>query len=181
MSVSLTLRIILLLCRLVSLRYCGKRPVRCYSHSLLSIQRMKRMTPAMCTLTQAMCCQSAFTLSYCYAGCCWASGELEGVRQKTCQVLRPQLPEYTDDVDNDTSYVHCGLAHASQQMLHEDVFTDAVIVVEGQGIPVHRAVLAVNSPVFEQMFLSQMREGKSFVFASCGCPAHSINSCLQAI
>ena len=94
------------------------------------------------------------------------------MRQKTCQVLRPQPPEYTEDADNDTSYVHCGLAHASQQMLHEDLFTDAVVVVEGQGIPVHRAVLAANSPVFKQMFLSQMREGENFVFFCRACLAH---------
>ena len=44
-------------------------------------------------------------------------------------------------------------------MLHEELYTDATLVVEGQDIPVHRAVLAANSPVFKQMFISNMREG----------------------
>ena len=95
-----------------------------------------------------------------FAGVLWFSGELEGERQKTCQYVRPHTVPYTEDTD-DTSYVHHGLACASQQMLHEDLFTDAVLMVEGQGIAVHRAVLAANSPVFKSMFKSQMSEGKS--------------------
>ena len=101
-----------------------------------------------------------------FAGVLWFSGELEGERQKTCQYVRPQTVPYTEDTD-DTSYVHHGLACASQQMLHEDLFTDAVLMVEGQGIAVHRAVLAANSPVFKNMFKSQMREGKSTCMYLC--------------
>ena len=59
----------------------------------------------------------------------------------------------------DTTFAHFGLSHASQQMLHRQLFTDAVLIVEGHQIAVHRAVLAANSPVFNQLFSCQMTEG----------------------
>ena len=44
-----------------------------------------------------------------------------------------------------------------QQMLHERLFTDATLVVEDQAIPVHRAVLAANSPVVKRMLMSHVK------------------------
>ena len=47
------------------------------------------------------------------------------------------------------------LIHTSRGMYEQGLFTDAVLVVEGQALHVHRAVLAAASPVFHAMFIYQ--------------------------
>ena len=80
-------------------------------------------------------------------------------RDGCCQLLTPRPAETSKDA-GEITFVHCGLGQTSQHMLNQQLFTDATLVVQGHSIPVHRAVLAANSPVFYRMFTCQMSEGK---------------------
>ena len=87
------------------------------------------------------------------------------MRQMTCQYVRKTATE-----DNgQTPFMHCGLNQANQQMLQEELFTDATLIVQGHSIAVHRAVLAANSPVFKQLFSCQMTEGKGSMHSASVC------------
>ena len=116
-----------------------------------------------CAWKQAMLACSPPS-DYSTGGC--SAGDNGRQREQTCQIICPRPKAFKTDAD-DTSYIHYGLYDTSQQMLQERLFTDATLVVEGQAIPVHRAVLAANSPFFKCMLASQMREGDSVDLMEC--------------
>ena len=78
----------------------------------------------------------------------------------TVQCIWQQPVPHFRDFDDSTLINH-QLGSSIQAMYRQRLFTDATIVVEGQALPVHRAVLAAASPVFERMFSSHMQEGES--------------------
>ena len=53
------------------------------------------------------------------------------------------------------------LPHMMLNMYQQQMYTDAIIVVKGQTLHVHRAILACASPVFARMFTSEWHEGES--------------------
>lgn len=59
-----------------------------------------------------------------------------------------------------------------RSMYEQQLFTDATLVVQGQKLHAHRAVLAAASPVFLRMFSSPMQEGEQEV--SCMHDAHEL-------
>lgn len=81
----------------------------------------------------------------------------------TVQCIWQQRAPHAMDFDDSTLMNH-QLGPSMQAMYRQRLFTDATIVVEGQTLHAHRAVLAAASPVFERMFCSQMQEGEHGVW-----------------
>lgn len=60
-------------------------------------------------------------------------------------------------------------------------FSDVVLVVEGEKLHVHRAVLALCSPVFEKMFTSEFQEKEKKEISLPGKKANEVKELLQII
>ena len=60
-------------------------------------------------------------------------------------------------------------------------FSDVVLVVEGEKLHVHRAVLALCSPVFEKMFTSEFQEKEKKEISLPGKKANEVKELLQVI
>ena len=60
-------------------------------------------------------------------------------------------------------------------------FRDVVLVVEGEKLHVHRAVLAMCSPVFEKMFTSEFQEKEKKEISLPGKKANEVKELLQVI
>ena len=60
-------------------------------------------------------------------------------------------------------------------------FSDVVLVVEGEKLHVHRAVLALCSPVFETMFTSEFQEKEKKEISLPGKKANEVKELLQVI
>ena len=60
-------------------------------------------------------------------------------------------------------------------------FSDVVLVVEGEKLHVHRAVLALVSPVFEKMFTSEFKEKEKKESPLPGKKANEVKELLQVI
>lgn len=80
----------------------------------------------------------------------------------TVQCIWQQPTPHSRDFE-DSSLMNHQLGASMQAMYQQRLFTDATILVEGQILHAHRAVLAVASPVFERMFSSHMQEGRMMV------------------
>ena len=94
-----------------------------------------------------------------YAGLDYMRPEYERLQEvATVQCFwRQPAPHYRDF--EDSNLLNHQLGASMQAMYQQRLFTDAVVLVEGQTLHAHRAVLAVASPVFERMFSSHMQEG----------------------
>lgn len=75
------------------------------------------------------------------------------------QCIWQQPAPHARDFD-DSALMNHQLGPSMQAMYRQRLFTDATIVVGGQTLHAHRAVLAAASPVFERMFSSHMQEGE---------------------
>ncbi len=73
-------------------------------------------------------------------------------------VSRKVTPHPTEDRE-DLGLMPTHLSSSMQAMYHQQLFTDLTIMIEGQTLHAHRAVLASASPVFAQMFSSNWQEG----------------------
>ena len=60
-------------------------------------------------------------------------------------------------------------------------FSDVVLVVEGEKLHVHRAVLALCSPVFETMFTSDFQEKEKKEIPLRGKKANEVKELLQVL
>lgn len=78
----------------------------------------------------------------------------------TVQCIWQQPVPYSRDFE-DISIMNLQLGSSMQAMHQQMEFSDATIVVEGQTLQAHRAVLAAASPVFACMFRSKMQEGQT--------------------
>ena len=78
----------------------------------------------------------------------------------TVQCIWQQPAPHSRDFE-DISIMNLQLGSSMQTMHQQMEFSDATIVVEGQTLRAHRAVLAAASPVFACMFRSKMQEGQT--------------------
>ena len=60
-------------------------------------------------------------------------------------------------------------------------FSDVVLVVESEKLHVHRAVLALCSPVFEKMFTSEFQDKEEKEISLAGKKANEVKELLQVI
>ena len=79
----------------------------------------------------------------------------------TVQCIWQQPAPHARDFE-DSSIMNLQLGSSMQTMYQQMEFSDATIVVEGQTLRAHRAVLAAASPVFACMFRSNMQEGQTW-------------------
>lgn len=76
----------------------------------------------------------------------------------TVQCIWRQAASHTRDFED--SKLQNWQVGANKSMVYEQMlFPDATLVVRGQRLPAHRAMLAAASPVFLRMFSSPMQEG----------------------
>lgn len=87
---------------------------------------------------------------------CACTGECEGVAVEELICINSHArPRDYEEIDSKLRNFQ--LATAS----HQNLFTDATIIVGGHDFWVHRAVLANASPYFERMFSTEMQEGET--------------------
>lgn len=86
----------------------------------------------------------------------------------TVQCIWQQPAPHMRDFE-DSSIMNLQLGRSMQTMYQQMEFADASIVVEGQTLRAHRAVLAAASPVFACMFRSSMQEGQCFSHRTASC------------
>ena len=86
----------------------------------------------------------------------------------TVQCIWQQPAPHMRDFE-DSSIMNLQLGRSMETMYQRMEFADASIVVEGQTLRAHRAVLAAASPVFACMFRSNMQEGQCFSHTTAFC------------
>ena len=102
---------------------------------------------------------SSSALCFWLAGLDYMRPEYERLQQvDTVQCIWRQPTPHSQDFEDNTLQ-NCQAVCAMRGMYEQQLFTDATILVQGQQLHVHRAVLAAVSPVFQRMFSSQMQEG----------------------
>ncbi|DBB17399.1 TPA: hypothetical protein ACH3X3_014431 [Trebouxia sp. C0006] len=98
----------------------------------------------------------------------------------TVQCIWQQPAPHSRDFE-DISIMNLQLGSSMQTMHQQMEFSDATIVVEGQTLRAHRAVLAAASPVFACMFRSKMQEGKSQSIVMNDVAASTVEMLLQYV
>ena len=133
------------------LTYCADQSPSCFlklhHRQLLSVLRFLQPCDSDCFKEPTL------------AGLDYLRPDYERLQQvDTVQCIWRQAASHTREFE-DSKLQNWQMGAKMSTVYEQMLFPDATLVVRGQRLPAHRAVLAAASPVFLRMFSSPMQEG----------------------